>query len=103
MLGFVFLLSGKNAVACEKSRYLQYRKRYALGGKLEADLHEIRVGKDKAEKYILQIWRDLNLPKIPKKHLYKEVKVSQQEAALFTIDLKSEIEFVRKYGKAKTL
>ncbi len=28
MLGFVFLLSGKNAVACEKSRYLQYRKRY---------------------------------------------------------------------------
>ncbi|EII3117714.1 hypothetical protein HJ076_11370 [Vibrio parahaemolyticus] len=70
---------------------------------MEADLHEIRVGKDKAEKYILQIWRDLNLPKIPKKHLYKEVKVSQQEAAPFTIDLKSEIEFVRKNGKAKTL
>ncbi|WP_219583911.1 hypothetical protein, partial [Vibrio parahaemolyticus] len=30
MLGFVFLLSGKNAVACEKGRYLRYRKRYTF-------------------------------------------------------------------------
>lgn len=77
--------------------------RYALGGKLEADLHKMRVGKDKAEKYVLQVWRDLNLPKIQKKHLYREVKVSQQQADPFTIDLKSEIECVRKNGKAKAL
>ncbi|EIX4889969.1 hypothetical protein MDT00_004176 [Vibrio vulnificus] len=70
---------------------------------MEAELHETRVGKDKAEKYILQVWRDLNLPKISKKHLYKEVKISQQQADPFTIDLKSEIEFVRKNGKAKVL
>jgi len=70
---------------------------------LEADLHKIRVGKEKAEKYVLQIWRDLNLPKIQKKHLYREVKISQQQAQPFTIDLKNEIEFVRINGKAKAL
>lgn len=82
---------------------LLFNKRYALGGNLEADLHKIRVGKDKAEKYVLQVWRYLNLPKIQKKHLYREVKISQQQAEPVTIDLKSEIESVRKNGKAKTL
>ncbi|EGR1461960.1 hypothetical protein DYF92_08455 [Vibrio parahaemolyticus] len=37
MLGFVFLLSGKKAVACEKGRYLRYRKRYVLIGYVMKD------------------------------------------------------------------
>ncbi|ELA8091845.1 hypothetical protein RGL43_002477 [Vibrio parahaemolyticus] len=34
MLGFAFILSGKKAVACEKGRYLRYRKRYVAGSDL---------------------------------------------------------------------
>ncbi len=78
-------------------------KRDALGGKLEADFREIRVGKEKAEKYVIQILKELNLPKINKKHLYGEIAINQRLAGAFIIDLKGEIDFVRKNGKANIL
>lgn len=70
---------------------------------MEANLLEIRVGKEKAEKYVLQVWRELSLPKIPKRYLYREVRINQQKADSLVIDLKGEIESVRRNGKAKVL
>ncbi|WP_421302639.1 hypothetical protein, partial [Aeromonas veronii] len=70
---------------------------------MEADFREIRVGKEKAEKYVIQIWKELNLPKINKKYLYSEIIINQKLADAFIIDLKSEIDCVRKNGKANVL
>ncbi len=42
MLGFVFLLSGKKAVACEKGRYWRYRKRYMPDLNVEEIIGNIR-------------------------------------------------------------
>ncbi|MBL0493029.1 hypothetical protein [Aeromonas veronii] len=70
---------------------------------MEADFREIRVGKEKAEKYVIQIWKELNLPKINKKYLYSEIIINQKLADAFIIDLKGEIDCVRKNGKANVL
>ncbi|MDD9180678.1 MULTISPECIES: hypothetical protein [Aliivibrio] len=70
---------------------------------MKVELCEIRVGKDKAEKYVLQIWKELDLPKVQRKFLYNEVKISQGKDDALHIDLKKEIDSVRKNGKANIL
>jgi len=76
---------------------------FALGGYLEVEVREIRVGKENAEKYVIQVWRELNLPKISKRLLYSEVTINQAQAEPIFINLKNEIDTVRKTGKADIL
>lgn len=62
----------------------------------------MHVGVEKAEKYILQLCKELNIPVHRKRDLHNTVKITSGEN-ITEINLQNEIEYVKKNGKANTL
>ena len=69
---------------------------------MKLSIQEIYVGAEKAEKYVLQLCKELNIPVQRKKDLRNIVRITSGENVT-EINLQKEIEYVKKNGKANTL